>query len=81
MLGLDLAPIDDVKLGPGLPKASSLGLLTPADVQHGLAERRTAERATVLAAAYAAHPERFPAGLPHPTAGPVEVWITQDPSD
>lgn len=60
---------------------SSLGLLTPADVQHGLAERRTAERATVLAAAYAAHPERFPAGLPHPTAGPVEVWITQDPSD
>ncbi len=32
-------------------------------------------RATVLAAAHAAHPERFPAGLPHPPARPVEVWI------
>ncbi len=54
---------------------SSLGLLTPADVHHGLAEQRIAARATVLATAYAAHPERFPAGLPHPPAGPTEVWI------
>jgi hypothetical protein len=30
---------------------------------------------TVLAMAYATHPERFPAGLPHPPARPVEVWI------
>jgi len=29
----------------------------------------------VLTAAYAAHPERFPAGQPHPPARPVEVWI------
>ena len=54
---------------------SGLGLLTPADVHHGLAEQRVAARATVLAAAYAAHPERFPAGLPHPPARPGEVWI------
>ena len=54
---------------------AGLGLLTPADVHHGLAEQRVAARAIVLAAAYAAHPERFPAGLPHPTAQPVEVWI------
>src|SRR2546428_5679371 len=47
-------------------------LLTPADVHHGLAEQRVAARATVPAAAYAAHPERFPAGLPHPPAGPLE---------
>ena len=54
---------------------SALGLLTAADVHHGLAEQRVAARATVLTAAYAAHPERFPAGLPQPPARPVEVWI------
>ena len=60
-----------------------LGLLTPADVHHGLAEQRVAARATVLATAYAAHPERFPGGLPHPPAPPVEVWINRpkDPCD
>ena len=52
-----------------------LGLLTPADVHHGQAEQRVAARATVLAAAYAAHPERFPAGAPQPRALPGEVWI------
>jgi len=56
---------------------SSLGLLTPADVHHGLAEQRVAARATVLSTAYAAHPERFPAGQPHPPARPVEVWINR----
>jgi len=54
---------------------SGLGLLTPYDVHHGLAEQRVAARATVLAAAYAAHPERFPGGLPEPAAGPTDVWI------
>jgi putative transposase len=54
---------------------SGLGLLTPADVHHGVAEQRVAARATVLATAYALHPERFPAGQPHPPARPVEVWI------
>jgi putative transposase len=54
---------------------AGLGLLTPADVHQGLAEQRVAARATVLATAYAAYPERFPAGLPHPPARPMEVWI------
>ena len=54
---------------------AGLGLLTPADGHHGLAEQRVAARATVLATAYATHPERFLAGLPHPPARPVEVWI------
>ncbi len=54
---------------------SGLGLLTPADVHHGLAEQRVAARAAVLTAAYAAHPERFPVAPPHPPALPTEVWI------
>jgi len=56
---------------------SGLGLLTPADVHHGLAEQRLAARATVLATAYAAHAERFPRGLPQPPACPQEVWINR----
>ena len=52
-----------------------LGLLTPADVHHGFAAQRVAMRATVLATAYAARPERFPGGLPQPPAYPTEVWI------
>ncbi len=54
---------------------SGLGLLTPHDVHFGLAEQRVAERAAVLTAAYAAHPERFPAGRPTPAPAPPEVWI------
>jgi putative transposase len=54
---------------------SGLGLLTPSDVHHGLAEQRVAARAEVLATAYGAHPERFPGGLPQPPACPTEVWI------
>jgi len=54
---------------------SGLGLLTPHDVHFGLAKQRVAERAAVLTAAYAAHPERFPAGRPTPAPAPPEVWI------
>jgi len=54
---------------------TGLGLLTPYDVHHGLAEQRVAARAVVLTTAYAAHPERFPAGRPEPPARPTEVWI------
>jgi putative transposase len=54
---------------------SGLGLLTPSDVHHGLAEQRVAARAAVLATAYGAHPKRFPGGLPQPPACPTEVWI------
>jgi putative transposase len=56
---------------------SGLGLLTAAVVHHGVAEQRVAARATVLATVYAAHPERFPAGLPQPSAPPMEVWINR----
>ncbi len=54
---------------------TGLGLLTPHDVHFGFAEQRVAARAAVLTTAYAAHPERFPAGRPTPTAAPTEVWI------
>jgi putative transposase len=54
---------------------SGLGLLTPHDVHFGLAEQRVAARATVLATAYAVHPERFPRGFPRPPARPEAVWI------
>jgi putative transposase len=59
---------------------SGLGLLTPHDVHFGLAEQRVAERAAVLTLAYAAHPERFPAGCPRPAAAPTEVWVNPPPA-
>jgi putative transposase len=52
-----------------------IGLLTPHDVHYGLADQRVAARARVLAAAHAAHPERFPAGVPTPPPPPTAVWI------
>ena len=56
---------------------SGLGLLTPADVHHDMAEQRLTARATVLATAYAAHLERFPLGLPRPPAHSMEEWINR----
>ncbi len=56
---------------------SGLGLLTPHEVHYGLGEKRVEARARVLAAAYAAHPERFVTGLPRPPALPTEVWINR----
>jgi len=56
-----------------------LGLMTPADVHHGLAEAKQLERAKVLADAFAAHPERFPHGPPKPPQLPTEAWINQPP--
>jgi hypothetical protein len=44
-------------------------------VHFGLAEPRVAAWATVLATAYAVHPERFPRGRPRPQARPEAVWI------
>jgi putative transposase len=52
-----------------------LGLFTPHDVHYGLAEAKREQRAQVLAAAFARHPERFPGGLPRPKAVPSAVWI------
>jgi putative transposase len=62
---------------------TGLGLLTPPDVHHGLAEQRVAARAAVLATAYGVHPEHFPGGLPQPPARPTEAWINPPhaPSD
>jgi hypothetical protein len=53
-----------------------LGLLTPHDVHHGLAARLQAHDG-VLATAFAARPERFPAGAPSARAVPSEVWINK----
>src|SRR5215813_1958655 len=50
-------------------------VLTTPERTHGLADERVAARASVLARAYAVHPERFLSGAPHPPAHPVEVWI------
>jgi putative transposase len=55
----------------------ALGLLTPADVHHGRAAARIAERDAVLAAAFAAHPERFPLGRPTASVLPEAVWINK----
>jgi putative transposase len=56
---------------------SGLAMLTPHDVHHGLAAQRLAARATVLAAAHTAHPERFPRGIPTPGTLPRAVWINK----
>lgn len=56
---------------------SGLAMLTPHDVHHGWADQRLAERARVLAAAYAAHPERFPRGVPTPGTLAAAVWINK----
>lgn len=59
---------------------SGLAMLTPHDVHYGLAEQRLAQRAAVLAAAYARHPARFPHGMPTPGTLPEAVWINK-PAD
>jgi putative transposase len=52
-----------------------IGLLTPHDVHHGIAEERVEARTRVLSFAYEAHPERFTAGRPTPPTQPTAVWI------
>ena len=54
---------------------SGIAMLTPHDVHHGHAEQILEQRRVVLAAAYAAHPERFPRGVPTPLQLPHAVWI------
>jgi len=54
---------------------SGLGFLTPAVVHGGQAATVRAHRQHVLAAAYAAHPERFVKGRPQPADLPTAVWI------
>jgi|JI9StandDraft_1071089.scaffolds.fasta_scaffold69762_1 putative transposase len=59
---------------------SGLGLQTPEAVHAGRAQTVVDERTTVLAAAHAAHPERFVRGIPRPAAVPTEVWINKPTS-
>jgi len=59
---------------------SGLGWHTPADVHTGAAAARRAERARVLAAAYARHPERFVRQIPVPPPLPTAVWINKPPA-
>ena len=55
---------------------SGLGFLTPAVVHYGRAAAVRAQRQQVLAAAYAAHPERFVNGRPH-AAGSAHGRVDQ----
>lgn len=59
---------------------SGLELLTPSDVHHGRGEQRLEARRSVMAAAFAAAPERFVRGVP--TVGPLPsaVWINKPAS-
>ncbi len=56
---------------------SGIGLMTPAAVHYGRAEALHAERARVLATAYAATPERFVRGAPQPPTLPTAAWINK----
>jgi Integrase core domain len=56
---------------------SGIGFHTPADVHYGRAELVRAQRATVLDAAYAAHPERFVRKPPAPPELPTAAWINK----
>lgn len=56
---------------------TGLALMTPATVHYGQVETVYQQRQQVLAAAYAAHPERFVRGKPKPSRPSEEVWINQ----
>jgi putative transposase len=56
---------------------SGIGLMTPAAVHHGHAQALHAERHRILAAAYAAKPERFVRGTPRPPTLPTAAWINK----
>jgi putative transposase len=56
---------------------SGLGLLTPAMVHYGQAERILQQRQAVLDVAYQLHPQRFVRSAPKPPQLPSEVWINK----
>ena len=56
---------------------SGIGLMTPAAVHYGRATELHAERARVLAVAYARHPERFVRRAPVPPELPTAAWINK----
>jgi putative transposase len=59
---------------------SGIGFLTPADVHTGRAAVVRAQRAEVLATAYATHPERFVRKPPEPPSLPSTAWINRPPA-
>jgi hypothetical protein len=46
-------------------------------MHYGLAEAKWQHRAAILRAAYDAHPERFPRGVPVPPPLPTAAWINK----
>ena len=60
---------------------SGIGLNTPNDVHYGRAQQRVEDRTRVLAAAHAAHPERFVHGVPRAPQLPTAVWINKPSAD
>lgn len=54
-----------------------IGLLTPHDLHHGLAQQRVDARSAVLRAAQEAHPERFVRGVPTAQPVPTAAWINR----
>jgi putative transposase len=58
---------------------SGIGMVTPHDLHHGLAEERRAARAAVLRDAWSKRPERFPHGQPVPLPLPTAAWINKPP--
>lgn len=64
----------------GEHRHSGIGLMTPSAVHHGQAQATHDARAQVLAAAYAATPERFINKPPIPPAVPTAAWINKPDS-
>jgi putative transposase len=60
---------------------SGIGYHTPADVHYGRAGVLREQRAEVLTAAYATHPERFVRKPPQPPRLPVAAWINKPQED
>jgi putative transposase len=54
---------------------SGIAMMTPEAIHYGHAVQLHQARAQVLAAAYAAHPERFVRKPPTPKPLPTAVWI------
>jgi putative transposase len=65
----------------GEHRHSGIGFHTPADVHYGRAQLVQAQRAAVLEAAYAAHPERFVRKPPTPPQLPTAAWINKPEED
>ena len=62
------------------PRHGVLGLLPPYDIHNGLTAAKWQQGAEVRRAAYAAHPERFPRGVPVPPPLATAAWINKLPT-